>query len=338
MYKNIIYITGNNSYAISAEVTRWRRVFEQKYGKENIDRFPLDDRTRFPLIRDNLLSGGLFIAKRLFIFSWGIEKKSKWWLGGIETILEAIKDDIPLDHFLLFHHISIKEEWLIGGYNEYSKQSTLGWLQNHAEVRKLDTLWDAEYWAWIFPLLEKSRIQGVLREYKEWDATRAIQEKNLNLGHLIAHSFEMMSILVEWGNQNIDTGLTFSEWGYNIFQLTDTILEERYDETLRIFQTMTEHTKTTEILPSLVGNLRNSLYIKYLISCGKGIKEIERLLPIHPFVLKKNLQSMISWKKIWDFYRKLISIDRAYKSGKWLQDSELWRIFSINLAILELKK
>jgi hypothetical protein len=77
MYKNIIHITGNDSYGISLEVSRWVRAFEGKYGSVNIDRYRLEDRGIFPSLRDQLLTTGLFAEKRIFVFSGGVEKKSK---------------------------------------------------------------------------------------------------------------------------------------------------------------------------------------------------------------------------------------------------------------------
>jgi DNA polymerase III delta subunit len=338
MYKNIIYITGNNSYAISKEVKRWIKVFEMKHWNENIDRIALDDRTRFPLIRDNLQSGGLFSEKRLFVFSGGIEKKVKWDASGIEWILEHIAKNISEDHFLLFHHVSQKEEWLIGGYDERWKVFTPGWLQKNAEIRRIDTLWDIPYWEKEYTLLDKNKIKEVLSRYQEGDATREITAKNRDLGHLVANSLELLSLAQESSYKIVDESIIYSEWWYNIFNLTDAILDERYKDAVNIFHKLAEHSKTLEILLPLIGNLRNTLYIKYLQSCGKTSSEIAGIVKVHSFVLSKNLSARISWKKIWYIYKKLVSIDKAYKSGKWLQDSELWRIFSIDLVLLELKK
>lgn len=67
--KNIIYITGNDSYGVEQEVQRWIAVFQGKYGDINIDHIRLEDRTSFPVIRDNLATSGLFTDKRLFLFS-----------------------------------------------------------------------------------------------------------------------------------------------------------------------------------------------------------------------------------------------------------------------------
>ena len=43
MKKNIVYITGNDSYGVDQEIKRWIDTFEMKYGEINIDRYDLSD-------------------------------------------------------------------------------------------------------------------------------------------------------------------------------------------------------------------------------------------------------------------------------------------------------
>ncbi len=43
MKKNIIYITGNDSYGVEMEIQRWLGVFQSKFGNINIDRYDLSD-------------------------------------------------------------------------------------------------------------------------------------------------------------------------------------------------------------------------------------------------------------------------------------------------------
>ncbi len=68
MKKNIIYITGNDSYGIELEVKRWLGAFQSKFGDINIDRYDLSDGANLKSINEVLLMSGLFVEKRLFIF------------------------------------------------------------------------------------------------------------------------------------------------------------------------------------------------------------------------------------------------------------------------------
>lgn len=65
--KNIIHITGNDSYGIELELRRWIGAFQSKYGNINIDRYDLGEITPRDSIKDILVSYGLFAEKRLFI-------------------------------------------------------------------------------------------------------------------------------------------------------------------------------------------------------------------------------------------------------------------------------
>ena len=43
MLKNIIHITGNDSYGIELELKRWLGAFRAKYGDINIDRYDISE-------------------------------------------------------------------------------------------------------------------------------------------------------------------------------------------------------------------------------------------------------------------------------------------------------
>ncbi len=43
MHKNIIHITGNDSYGVELELQRWLGVFDDKFGDINIERYDLSD-------------------------------------------------------------------------------------------------------------------------------------------------------------------------------------------------------------------------------------------------------------------------------------------------------
>lgn len=103
MVKNIIHITGSDSYGVELEVKRWLGAFQSKFGNINIDRYDLSDASSLKGIGDMILMSGLFAEKRLFIFRGGRDRKSK--VLGLEALLEEKLSDIPEDHFLLFHTI-----------------------------------------------------------------------------------------------------------------------------------------------------------------------------------------------------------------------------------------
>ncbi len=323
MYKNIIYIQGNDSYWVEWEIARWISVFTEKYGIINVERYRLEDKNTFPLIRDTLFTTGLFAEKRLFIFSGGNETKSKKW--GFEEILETYGKDIPESHFCLFHNISSKED------------GVKNWLIKHADVRTMDEVWKKEVWKKRFQNIDDTLIEQVLNTYKKWELLKETWMENSNISHMIAWSLYMLRALEEeWIDKKDalrETLENIPTW-WRIFDLVDAITETNVKKSLKIWRAIIENTKATEILPSLIGLMRNGMYIKYCDA--KNISG--NLWKIHPFVVKKTRWSPISWETLSQFYKKLIDINIAYKSGNGLKDPELWRIFQIELALLGLKK
>ena len=105
MKKNIILLTGSDTYGIEQEVKKWIRVFSERHSDINIDHIQLNTiRENSSIIQQNMLSGGLFAEKRLFVISGGNEKRDK--TTNFVEFFESIFDSLPDDHFLLFHSLS----------------------------------------------------------------------------------------------------------------------------------------------------------------------------------------------------------------------------------------
>ena len=152
MFKNIIYITGNDSYGVEQEVKRWLFAFSSKYGDVNIDRVRLEEIKNTQDIYDQLFTQGLFAEKRLFLFSGGSTRKTK--NGGVEGIFELYAREIPEDHFCLFHNLSEGEEKLAF------------WLEKNADARKVNTLWESTSWQKRFEEIDGKTMSKVLETYQ----------------------------------------------------------------------------------------------------------------------------------------------------------------------------
>lgn len=162
------------------------------------------------------------------------------------------------------------------------------------------------------------------------------REKNTLISHSIAHTLTSLSDLSrtqQVSEQDIDD-LIGDVGGGKIFDLVDAILAVNTKKALQIFERIALTKTMFEFLPSFLGLLRNSLYIKYLSEHHLPTTGVK----VHPFVLKKTLTSRISLEKIQKLYTHLVEASIAYKSGKWMRDVELWRILAIELGILGLKK
>jgi DNA polymerase III delta subunit len=326
MKKNIIHITGNDSYGVELELSRWTNAFIGKFGNINIDRFDLSDTSSLSWIWETIMMSGLFVEKRLFIFRWWRNKKSK--AEGLESILKAKIDQIPDEHYLLFHNIEEKEEWLIS------------WLASNADTRYINTLWDKAAWT-SRSALEPNLIDLILTTYRDLESHREKWDASHLLGHDIAHTIEMIRLLKETGKKLSKEEVISLCHGYGwdtMFALVDAIMANNTSLSLEIYHRISSISRVDEWFPGLIWLLRNNLYIKYLGSLWMNESTIATMLKIHPFVLKKGYSSKISYETLKKLYKKLVSISIAYKRGKWLKDSELWRILSIDLALLDLQK
>ncbi|MBC7503977.1 hypothetical protein H7169_03320 [Candidatus Gracilibacteria bacterium] len=324
MYKNIIHITGNDSYGVELEVTRWLGVFHSKFGDINIDRYDLGDKDGLKGVGDMILMSGLFADKRLFIFRGGRDRKSK--ANGLESILADKLSDIPEDHYLLFHNIGEKEEGLTS------------WLRKNADTRKIDTIWDAAVWESRSDI-DMNALKLILSTYKSAEATRSKDEiMNPLLGHDIAHTIEMILLTENSGQKLLKSDIISFCHGYGgdtMFALADAIIAMNILLALDILHRLSSQTKVDEWLGSLIGTLRNILYIKYLKQHGASESMIEQILQKQVY---KGYKSQISYMEIQKLYEKLVTMNVAYKRGLGLKDSELGRILSIELALLDLQK
>ena len=326
MKKNIIHITGNDSHGVELELKRWLGAFTSKYGNINIDRYDLWDATSLKWIWDMILMSGLFAEKRLFIFRWWRDRKSK--ALGIEAMLEEKLDSIPDDHFLLFHNIWEKEEWLIT------------WLGKNADTRKIDTLWDLKAWEWRSDL-DSTDLSLILRTYREAESAREKYDTNILLGHDIVHTMEMVSITKESGHDISTIDIIWLCHGYSwdsMFTLVAAIMAIDISLALNTLHKIASANKVDEWLGGLISNVRNYLYIKCLKHHGSSEKEIIEIVKIHPFVIKKWYSAKINYLSLQKLYKNLVMTSIAYKRGKWLKDSELWRVLAIELALVDLQK
>ena len=134
-----------------------------------------------------ILMSGLFAEKRLFIFRGGRDRKSKTeWL---ERILSDKIADIPEDHYLLFHNVWEKEEWL------------LSWLRKNADTRSIDTIWDRDAWEQRSDIAPQA-LALILSTYRSAESTRPRDEPIYQLlGHDIAHTIEMVSLTERSGQK-----------------------------------------------------------------------------------------------------------------------------------------
>lgn len=335
--KNIIYLAWRDTYGVRREKEQWKKLFREKYGGENIEEVRIEEVKDWSRIVQDTQSIGLFATRRLWCLSGGFiakkdtgtseSRKVKKWDGIEERILELVQS-LDSDHFVLFSDLTFdSEKWVL-----------IPWLKEYADTRISNDIWSLDLWGKRFPLVGSKAIKKVIESYKTTENGR--ESPNLLISDSIGRTLEKITLLddpenpTEW---EIDASLDLSYSG-KIFDLTDAILALDLRKTRTLFARVLETTSPYELLPVLIGGLRNALYIKYLLNSGKKEKEIATLIQIHPYVLSKVVGSRISYPSLYAFQKRLINASIAYKSGRWLRETELWRIFSIDLALIWLQK
>jgi len=323
MKKNIILLTGTDTYGIEQEVKKWIRVFSERHSDINIDHIYLNSlKENASMISQNMLSGGLFAEKRLFVISGGNEKRDKTtdFVGFFESIFESRPDD----HFLLFH--SLRERWV-----DLERMIAKIW-----DVKRFWNIYSVGLWENRYPSLDTQVIKKVLWEYEMMDAVLEDWEKNTSQSHLIAwtlESLELLSLSEKLIQEDIDA-IIWTLWWAKIFDLIDAINNLDRNKALKLFEKIAWSKSMFEFLPSYIWLLRSALYVKYLDHHKLSTTGIK----VHPYVLKKTIASKISYTQLSKLYQHMIETSIAYKSGKWMKDVELWRIFEIELGIIWLKK
>lgn len=334
--KNIILISGIDTYGVRQEKNRWKKVFRDKYGTENMEEVRIEEVKDWSRIEQDIQSMWLFAEKRLWCFSGGYAKvkkeewetstrKKKW--DGIEEKIIALCESAGEDHFFIFSSLLFDEK----------KWTLIPWLEKNGDVRKYDTIWSADTWNRRFSELEEKTISKVLAAYKEAESTK--EETSTTISDAIGSSLEKLSLLEKTSvtQDDIEESLDRSYSG-KLFDLSDSILSRNIEKSRSLLHRILESMTPYELLPVLIWLLRWALYAKYLEKKWKTEKEIGNIIPIHPYVLSKTLRAPVQYEEISKIYDELVATNIAYKSGRAMRDPELWRIFGIERAIFGLKK
>jgi len=323
MKKNIIYFWWRDTYAVENEIWRWIDAFTRRQSDINIDRVSLESlREKWGDIRHLFLSQWLFAEKRLFLITGGNEKRDK--NTDFIAYFESVFEQIPDDHFLIFYRLTERGRDLIP------------LIKKVGETKIYDTLWDTQIWHDRHQTLSTTLIKRVIEQYRLSDSLLEEWEKSSTLWSMINGTFESLSLLslsksVTFEDVDACIGM-MSTW--RVFDLIDAIWDGNTNKSIILLHQIIYTKNAYEIISSLISLMRNTLYIKYI----QALWWDPSRLKIHPFVLKKTLSSRISLEKVQKLYHRLIHTSIAYKSGKWMKDTELWIIFEIELALLSLKK
>lgn len=170
--KNIIYITGRDTYGADLEKEMLMRAFRERHTGHNIDIVRIEEVKDWNTLKQDALSMGLFAEKRLFSFSGGYiskresveeeetskESRKSARAKDAEDAILSLCESIPDDHFFIFRAPSFR-----------SRSALLPWLEAHADKRNFDILYRSEIWEKRFPTLSPEIVSSVLEAYRKME-------------------------------------------------------------------------------------------------------------------------------------------------------------------------
>lgn len=331
--KNIISLKGRDQVWVKNELDRFISAFRERQSDANIEIISIDENLDFRNLEQMTLSVWLFAEKRLFVLkgTFQVKNERKWKEKKEDNrgeILIKILENIDEETFIIF-----VLEWEIPWW-------LLKWISEYADVRIFDQVFSSEIWGKRYPTLPQEIIRKVLEKYERLYALYEEDKKPKNMSSLIDESFKKLSLLSESypiKQEHIAESIILDSSG-KIFDFIDAILSVNRKKSLELFHILEWETTMYQFLPSFISLIRGSVYVRFLKTKGYLESDIQKIMKLHPYTIKKAYTSAISWVSLRDFYDKIISINIAYRSGKWLHDPELWRIFWIERAIMSLKK
>ncbi len=334
--KNIIYITGRDSYGVEGETRRFVDAFRLRQDENNIDTYRIEEIRDWRVIIQNMQTLWIFVEKRLFVFSGSLKKepsrtgeisKADKKNSDAENTLLCICETITDDTFLIFSDVMMDP-----------KSRLALWLEKNADVRRYDSIWDISSWQSRYSILTDDEVRAIVTKYKQ--AEDGSYGWETRVSYALGQSLEKLSLIKESRSlvpSDYEDSLFLESWG-KMYDFSDSIMRWDASRSLLIFHTLLESMNIHALLASFLGLIRTSVYIKYYKSIGKTPRDIANLITAHPYVIQKSYESRIEYKDLFDFYEKVLWLNIAYRSGKWRKDPELWRIFDIELAIMGLKK
>ncbi len=334
--KNIIYITWRDSYGIDVETRRFVDAFRLRQDANNIDTYRIDEIRDWREVTQNMQTMGIFVEKRLFVFSGNLRKelsrngepsKAEKKNSEAEKMLLWICESITDDTFLIFSWVTMD-----------TKSPLALWLKDNADIRTYDTLWDIASWQSRYSILDNEEVKVIITKYKQ--SEDGIGESEIPISYAISQSLEKLALIREsrlLTPSDYEESLFLESTG-KMYDFSDAIMRADASRALRIFHLLLESMNIHAFLASFMWLMRTSIYIKYYKSLWKTQSEIATLVTAHPYVIQKSYESRIEYRDLFDFYEKILWLNTAYRSGKWRKDPELWLIFDIELAIMGLKK
>ncbi|NUJ97882.1 hypothetical protein HGA92_03805 [Candidatus Gracilibacteria bacterium] len=313
----MIYLfTGNNSFALTEEIKKWKKVFLEKYGDFNL--VHIKDILLFDthFLVENIVGSSLFGGKKLIIIEdYPFSPEVKEDNSEKEIFFLDILDKIPEENIVVFAVANPDKRTKI-----YKK------IQELAQVK--DFSFDDENDLKKFIL---KRYEGKIGNF-ELDVL--IRYKSANIQKIIADIEKLLLTKEKITKDDIEKNIV-PEIEENIFMIVDNLLNKRKDIVLKEIKNTLNFISIYALYNSLLGNIRNRLYIDMFKSLHFSPSEIKDYLGLgnKAFLIGKVYQ--IQFDELKKLYLDMIELDKKMKFGKMIGSEEVDFLYEIEKIIIK---
>lgn len=297
----IYFFYWNNGYILEETAKKWKNTFHERYWDIQLNHFKDYSEHTLKILKQTLLSRGLFQEKKLLIFDWiphSANSKDSHLLQCEELLKDIIlqKDDstivlltslLPDKRWKFFKSLKTLEKndkkiIQIQELNVWNENDSLNFLKNR--YQNIDK--------WVLSYILK---------IKSWHIEKVIPE----IEKLFISS---QKITIDLISNNVQAELEQS-----IFQLIDHLVFWRKQEALQDLEIILQQSDIMSLYYSLLSNLRLIVYIKILEKVWNKRWQIITLLELwnRSFLLEK-----YAFINSWNFVKLYVQLCNADKKMK----------------------
>ncbi len=292
---NIFLFHGEDSYSSSQQIKDWSNKFLQKYGEDGIEIIDGKKLNLQNLLTD-LNSIPFLSEKRLFIvrdfLANAKEETKKLLTEKLETITDA--------NILIFHETKAAD-----------KRTAL--------YKKLKKIAQEKEFKQLTPEETQSTL---IKEHKiSPQIARKLTEYCGNNLHKLTNEIQKLQTFRQTEPIEIKDieQLCTPSIETSIFNLTDNLGRKNSATSIKILQQLDQSGQDhVQIFFMLVRHFRILIQIKALSEDGMSEQQSQKILNLHPFIIKKSREQNRFWptETLHKIYKQFLQIERDFKTGK----------------------
>ncbi|MDD5769730.1 MAG: hypothetical protein PHE25_02080 [Candidatus Gracilibacteria bacterium] len=313
----MIYLFVGENYFRKKLLKSWKDAFSKKFSEHNIIHISNIFDYELSFFEQNLLGGGFFSEKNLFIiddFPFGSDEENSENISKIQNYFLNIIPKINTENIVVLNN------------NKVDKRSKV-----YKEILKIGEIKD-------FTINDEKELFSKLQEiYSSKISKNALEKiielKGLNFGNITG---ELDKILITKDFIEIDDlALITKDIEESIFDIINALLQNQRKTSILKFRELAEYLDNPYLLyNSLASNLRTYFYMFKLRLIGKSNSEIKEILNLgnREFLVDRIFK--IDKIKLINIYERIASIDGKMKTGKMFGSENSDMIYEIERCLI----